>query len=109
MWYRAPARMGKRRDAIASKGDPAQGNDQRLQTVMAPTLLDVALRLRHRHYACARPGLGLAQTLPCGAIARRFRRAGFGVQQALDPWPPRSLTRRRLRGRVFRVWHLAIP
>ena len=53
--------MVKRQDAIASKGGPAQVNDQRLQTVMAPTLLDVALRPRHHRYACARPGLGLVQ------------------------------------------------
>ena len=61
MWCRAPARMVKRQDAIASKGGPAQVNDQRLQAVTAPTLLDVALRPRHHRYACARPGLGLVQ------------------------------------------------
>ena len=109
MWCRALARMGKRRDAIASKGCREQVNDQRLQTVMAPTLLDVALRPRHHRYACARPGLGLAQMLPCGVVARRFRRAGFGVQQALDPWQLRSLTRRHRKARVFHVGHLAIP
>ena len=62
MWCRALARMDKRRDAIVNKGSPAQqGTDQGLQTVTAPTLLDVALRPRHHRYACARPGLGLVQ------------------------------------------------
>ena len=62
MWCRALARMDKRRDAIASKSGPAQqSKDQWLQTVTAPTLLDVALRPRHHRYACARPGLGLVQ------------------------------------------------
>ncbi len=109
MWCKAPVRMVKHRDVIASKGGPAQGNDQWLQTVTAPTLLDVALRLRHHRYACARPVLGLARTLPYGAVATRFHRAGFGVQQVLDRWPLRSLTRRRRKARVFRVGHLAIP
>ena len=109
MWCRALARMGKRRDAIVSKGCREQGNDQRLQTVTAPTLLDVALRPRRHRYACARPGLGLAQMLPYAAIAMRFRRAGFGVQQALDPWQLRSLTRRHRKARVFHDGHLATP